>query len=72
MYFTTVDTLDAIKNSSEKVLLLQFSIDKIQDEVKEKPISEIYKPIYMIMYMDKNENLKIDKKEIHYITIEFA
>ena len=68
---TPDDTLEYIKNINKKVLLLQFTIDKIHDGIKEKTISEINKPIYMIIYIDKNENLKIDKNEIHYITIVF-
>jgi len=68
---TSDDNLVYLKNINEQVLLLEFNIDKLQDENKNFAISNIKKPIYMIIYMDKNNNLKIDKNEIHYISLLF-
>ncbi len=62
-------SLDYIKNINKDVLLLQFDIDKVHAENQEQNISRITKPIYMIIYMDKNLNKQIDEKEIFYVTI---
>ncbi len=61
--------LDYLKNISENVLLLQLEINKMHDGDEEQNMSEINKPIYMVIYMDKNENKKIDDDEIFYVTV---
>lgn len=63
------DTLDLVKDINNKVKLLQFDIDTIHDGGKDKPLTTLQKPLYMVIYMDKNGNLKIDENEIHYLTL---
>ena len=38
---------------------------------REITLSEIDKPIYMVIYINKNDNQKIDENEIYYLTIYF-
>ena len=63
------DRLVHVKDLNEKVSLLRFDVDRIYEETKEFPISEIDKSIYMLIFTDKNENNKIETGEIYYITI---
>lgn len=63
------DTLNYIKNLNEEVLLLQFPIDSVFDEGTSVPISEVNKHIYMVIFIDKNENFKIEKGELYYINL---
>lgn len=68
---TKDDTLDLVENINNTVKLFQFHIDKIHDGEEEIPVSALHAPLYMVIYMDKNRNLKIDKNEIHYVTLNF-
>ena len=68
---TEEDTLDLVRNINNVVKLLQFDIDRIHDGDEEKSITALNKPIYMVIYMDKNGNLKIDENEIHYLSLKF-
>lgn len=52
-------------------MLLQFTINNINAAVKATPISDINNPIYMISYIDKHENQKIDANKKNYITLNF-
>lgn len=62
------DNLSYIKNLNQSVFLVQLTIDKIFDDGKSVPISEINKPTYLVIFIDKNENKKIEQNEINYIT----
>lgn len=68
---TLEDTLTYLKNINEKVLLLEFDVDKLHDGDKETTVSELNNPLYLVMYVDKNQNQKIDIGEIHYVTLLF-
>lgn len=68
---TAYATLSIKESIHKKLLLLEYTIEKIFDEDAEKTIYEIEQPIYLVVYIDKNQNLKIDEEELFYLTLNF-
>ena len=64
------DTLSYVKNINEDVMLLDFAVSFIHNDGVSIPISEVNKPIYMVVFIDKNENYKVDANEINYLILD--
>jgi len=62
-----------VKNINDDVLSLQLNIDHFTIQFKNEVINveDISAPIYLVFFTDKNRNLRVDKNEYHYITLEF-
>jgi antitoxin component YwqK of YwqJK toxin-antitoxin module len=63
--------LKPIKKINDQLSVFQAEINKMHNGDREMTISEIDKPIYMVIYINKNDNLKIENNEIYYLTLLF-
>lgn len=63
--------LKPIKKINDQLSVFQAEINKMHNGDKELTISKMDKPIFMIIYINKNDNLKIDENEIYYLTLLF-
>ena len=73
LYYDTTrkGNLKPLRKINEQLSVFQAEIDKMHNGHKELTISEMDKPIYMVIYINKNGNLKIDENEIYYLTLYF-
>jgi antitoxin component YwqK of YwqJK toxin-antitoxin module len=68
---TKEGNLKPIKKINNQLSVFQVEINKMHNGDREMTLSEIDKPIYMVIYINKNDNQKIDNNEIYYLTLLF-